>query len=317
MVYTAEDLIESVRNQGMIPNSGTTGSKDADILLHLNEAVSLQLLPELVRLRQEYLVVTTRIPIAGTVLKYRLPARAAGDTLRAIRYVASDGSVDPAPLAEIIPERQGDYTWTSAGRPSGWYLENNWICLVGQTVSGSLEISWFFRPGTLVKSNEARQVLAVDMVARTVDSATAFPNSWSTGGIFDVHSFKSGAEIKVWDAVITDLTTSPPYRLTFSASNPIDGSSRGTHPVDLGDWICLAGEAAIPALPMEMHPLLAEAGNIRVMAALGLPQAVAMHNTLMEKAQVLVMGMLQKRVESHARRILGRRGPLWKQGHGW
>jgi hypothetical protein len=315
--YTGEELIESVRNLGMIPNTGPLGGKDEDILLNLNEYFSLYMMPLLVSLREEYYVRTTRIAISGTTLRYRMPDRAIGEKLRMIRYVASDGHMDDAPLPEISPERQGDYTWDATGRPSGWYLEGNHICLVASSVSGSLEVSWYFRPGQIVKSTAARKLTAVDLTARTVDSATAFPAAWTTGDKFDVHSYKSGAEVKVWDMVITALTTSPPYRITFSAANPIDGSTRGTYAAEVGDWICLAGEAAIPALPVDMHPLLVEAGNIRTQAGLGKIEAVKIHHELMKEAEASILKVVKKRVEGHSKRILGRRGLLWKQGRGW
>lgn len=308
LTYTAEQIIDSLRLYGVVPDTGSQGTQDADLLRHLNEEMSLRMIPKLIEEHAEYYVTTTRIALVSNTLKYRLPSRAFMDKLRFISYVDSNGERDSQPLVEISPERRGDYDWSTTSRPSGYYLEGNYICVVGSSFSGWLEISWFFRPGQLVKSTEARQVTAVDLVTKTVTFATNVPASWSTTNLFDVHSKNSGAEVKVWDAAATTVSGTS---IVFTAA--IDGTTIGTHPIEVGDWVCLAEEAVVPAIPKDMHPMLVESTTVRVMAAKGDAEAVRIHSSLLEAPVQSFKNILENRVESKPTRIRGHRGLLWRQ----
>lgn len=305
-IYTAEQLLVSIRNLGMIPDTGLDGSSDADILNHVNEEISLNLVPYIMRTREEYLTITTRIQLVDGTTKYRFPHRAIGNTLRFIRYVDNSGT--RSPIDEIGQAHLHEADWSSTTKPEGYYIEGNYICLVGSTFSGWLEITWFFRPGDLVLSTQARQILSID--GKTITCVSAIPTSWTTANKFDIHSFESGAEIKVWDQVATSVGgVGSTTKITFSGA--IDGSVFGTHPVVAGDWVCLEMEAAVPAVPRDLHPLLIRMSTQRCNESKGDMNMVQMENALTQNSQNTAQSIMRNR-QGKTPSLKGKGGPLWR-----
>ncbi len=146
LIYTAEQLIESTRNLAMIPDSGSTGSEDADILRTINESVRVQLIPRILKLREGYFVRRERITL-GTGYKYRVPERAMYDKVQNVWYIDDTGTrqvLAPVPPIDAVmfPEEG------TSGEPVGYYLEGTQICLhpMGTTTfTGSLEVIWVVR----------------------------------------------------------------------------------------------------------------------------------------------------------------------------
>jgi hypothetical protein len=310
LIYTAEELIESIRNLGMVPKSGTQGGDDADILRHINESMSLDIIPALMEIKEEYFVVTTRLTL-GAALKYRIPTRAIADKLRYIRYVDSSGSRSSDSMEEIPPSCQNEFSWSSTSKPSAYYIEGNYICLVGSSFSGYLEVSWYFRPGQLVLSTECRQITSI--LAKTVTLSSAVPTTWSTVNEFDIHSTESGAEIKVWGESATAVGgAGTENKITFT--NAIDGTTFGTHTVEVGDWVCLEKEAAIPAVPVDIHPLLIRAVSMRLAESQGDAQNIRVEHDLFVEAKKGVLKNFNYR-SGNPPRIKGCRGILWKMAN--
>ena len=133
-------------------------------------------------------------------------------------------------------------------------------------------------------STECRRVTSVNTTTKTVGTDTNLPTGWTTVNTFDIHSSKSGAEIKIWEASASAVGGSGTLdKVTFSAA--IDGSTFGTTAVEVGDWICLTGEAALPALPVDMHPLLVRAGAARIAEARGDFEGLKAYHELLENAK--------------------------------
>lgn len=307
--YTAEELITSIRNLGMVPDTGELGGEDADILRHINEELILAIIPELISTRENFLVVTERQALTSGVLKYRLPARAIGDGLRWVKYVSSDSGKH---TLDFIPEsHHAEYSWESTDVPQGYYLEGNYLCLIGSSFSGWVEWSYHFRPGELVLSTECRQIISVDAGTKTIVTASNLPTTWSNTQKYDIHSGKSGSEIKVWSAAATSVGgTGLEDTMTFTAE--IDGSVSGTHPVEVGDWVCLEEEAAVPAIPRDLQPLLVRALAYRMAEAGGDVEKVRVHHDLFTEAAKKVVPMLTPRA-GVSYRLRGCKGRLWKQ----
>ena len=59
--YTADNLIELVRDAAMLPDSASGGTADADILQHLNHAMLSEIFPQVAKMREEYFVVEERV----------------------------------------------------------------------------------------------------------------------------------------------------------------------------------------------------------------------------------------------------------------
>jgi hypothetical protein len=196
ILYTAETILESIRNVGSIPNAASLGSGDADILRHINEALRWKIVPIIIQTREEYLAHTIRTDVAGQT-RFRIPNRAIGNRLRDVIWIDSQGNrslwVNP-----IAREDLALFNGRGSGEPAGYFLEGNYIQLVptGGAYSGSLELSFFMRPSALVAVEETRKVAEVDTSSGGITVDEAVPAGWDTTGVlFDIHSPDSGAEV--------------------------------------------------------------------------------------------------------------------------
>jgi hypothetical protein len=307
--YTAEELIASVRLRARVPNVKASGSTDPDLLRLLNEEQWNELVPWLMRQREEYYVVEERIPLVAGKTKYRINHRAIGQKLRDIVLVdnANDNRRQMIPRINREERPYHDTPYT-AREDEGFFLEGNNIVLVSvdATANSMLEVAFFFRPGEIVMSTAARKVLTIDTATKTITVDGVIPSDWTNADLFDIHSAKSGAEPKMWDQVATTVAGE-----TLIFTSAIDGSAFGTQAVEVGDWVCLAEEAALPALPRELHPVLAQAAVCRVVEAEGDTEALRNHSAKLNRMLEQSISMLDFRVEGKVQKIAGAYSPLW------
>lgn len=262
-IWTTEEEIIEVRRIGAFNDVESDGKTDADIINVLDLVTMDEMVPQLVRLQEEYLVRTQQVTTTANQLYVDLPSRAVANALRDISISDADGS-NTFYLPMITRENLPFYSTDSSDRPDGFFMEGDHIRLVPKSSGGKLLIlAYNFRPGQLVKSADYRKVVTVDSTTSiTVDSTV--PTGWSTTNLFDAHSAKSGAENRVFDYAASTVSGTA---ITFSAA--IDGTATDTFAIEVGDYIVLAETAAVPALPREMHPILAQAAACRLLESDG------------------------------------------------
>lgn len=284
--YLAEDLIEVVRDKAALGSSVTEGTTDEDILRHLNDEALTRIYNAVMHVREEYYVRTESVPVVSGAVRYRIPHRAMQSKLREVFWVESDGS-----RWEIFPKPRSDRAFfsgypSSLNRPVGFYFEGNHIVLMPDTatsMAGSLLVAYYQRPGELVLSTSARQVVSVASGVVTVDSEV--PADWTTGVTLDFHSNFSGAETKAWDITPSLISGSS---LTCTVAN-VDGSIQGRYAVEPGDWVSMSETAALPAIPREWHPVLAQAAVVSIMETIDperYPQSAAALDKSIERMYI-------------------------------
>lgn len=301
-VFTSDELVSAVRDALTLPNTASTGTDTPRILQHLNIALQSQLLPELFKVREEYGIRETRTALVSGTSRYRIPHRAFMLKLRNLYWAQGSGQV-----TRLDPKEQEDFG-TQSGDPAGYYLEGTDVVLLPTLGSsdGSIQFKFYFRPGDLVLTTDARQVTSVNLTARTLVIDSARPSTWATVSTLDIHSPLSGGEVKVWDYPGTFSGTT----ITFAAAYPIDGSRYGTKPVEVGDWVCLAGEAVVPGIPKEMHGLLIDAAALRCVKGQGDQQNIQSQTKLLRDDLGGMVEQIESRNEGSPLRIKGRRGIL-------
>jgi hypothetical protein len=311
--YTGEELIVAVKNLAMNADSGSLGHTDDVVLSHINQEMSIRIIPALLDAREEYWAVTTRVTIPASG-KIRIPSRAILGKIRYVCYVDADGDLDATDLPCASISTSHEFNWSTTGRPAAYYLEGTDIRLIGRSFTGSIDISWYFRPGQIVLSTECREITYVDTATKTVTLASSVPVTWGTSDTFDVHSALSGAEIKVWEATATAVGGSgTTNRVTFL--DAIDGTGYGTKALEAGDWLCLTGEAALPALPVDMHPVLVRAGAARIAEARGDMEALKAYHELLEASKKQMVQSTKSRSGDGKLPTFGEK-MLWKANNG-
>ena len=176
LAYTTEELIEEVRNQYQVGDSGSLGTEDNDILRYLNKEMMLEIIPQVAKLHEEYFILTELITLTVTNTlsdtHVKIPDRAIGQSLRDL-LLNKGGSTGAARLSlprinrEDLPAfeiARGDGSDTR-----GFFIENVRIRVFPSIKTGDqLEVSYMFRPSQLVKASGYRTVTSFNPTLNTV-----------------------------------------------------------------------------------------------------------------------------------------------------
>lgn len=315
MIWNSTQILRSARRICRVGKTSSTGSADSDVLEMVNEALMSQVYPELLKIREEYFVRGSRLALSSSQSRYRIHSRAFGNKLREIYW--TDGTGVRNRLMSVNPDQLHRYNAANTAGPSGFYIEGDYIVLtpsIATNAVGELEQVFFLRPSTLVLVSATRALIAVNSTTKVITSATPFPTSWAVGNLIDIHSYKSGAELKVYDVTIAAITTVVPYTITITEA--IDGSTYGTYTPEVGDYVALANECAIPALPQEVQPILVDAAAAAMVLAEEDQEAVEMHRAQFTAKLTSMKQALEVRVEGKPPRLQGKRG-LLRAGRIW
>jgi len=255
-------MIASTRRRASLTDDiGSEGTEDSDVIDVLDEVMMDEIVPQIIKFQEDFFIRSLTEAVVTGTSKYKIPRRAVGNSLRDI-YWKNGQQKQYLPLLtrENLPFYQDDDVQV----PDGFILEGDGIRLIPPAQAGSMIISYNFRPGQLVKAASYRKVTAlVGTNEVTLDSA--IPTSWVAGTtIFDGHAEVSGAENRFFDL---GAGTATGTQIIFSAN--IDGSVDSTEPVLVGDYIVEAGNAAVPGIPRDAHPALAQAAALRFLEADG------------------------------------------------
>jgi len=292
-VFTSDELLTLARDIGKIPNTEAPGSADADLLGFMNLFLKDTMAPAIMDVREGYFDRQVRTTLVASTSRYRINPRAILGTLRDIRYINSSGYRSP-PLEQISAgEVDQAKDSDSATVPTGFYLEGDYIVLLptlGSSVSGSLEQVVPLRPSELVLETNVRVVSAVNTGTKTITTSASVPAGWSTNDTFDVHSKYSGAELKCWDKVASTVSGT-----TITFTTDIAGTLTGEYAIEVGDYVCLAEEAAVPAIPKDMHEILALATAVEFTASVDLEHSQFLEKKLTQKMQI-ALGAMKPRI---------------------
>lgn len=301
--YNAATLVNSIRRVGGLSSVEIEGTDTESLLVDVYEVIRETVIPNLLSVREEHLVRTTRIPVTPPTTRYRIPARAIGNALRDYFYVDSSGNRFDMSSRIIPRERLAGYNATGAATPQGWFPEGNYIQLVPVVGSygGFLELSYFLAPSQLVLIAETGRITSLDLVAKTVTLEATPPASFVSGTKIDIHSPESGAEVKLLDLTLSGAPSG--NVLTFSEA--IDGTTFGTYAAAVGDYVCLARECAIVQVPEDSVPLIIQSVALRHSMGDGNTAKAQMHAANVTKAEKSALTVFSNRVEGKPPRVRG------------
>lgn len=313
LTYTAEDLLKSIRNSGMIPNTGATGSEDADLLRHASEGIASYIVAGIDQLREQYYYWRARETVVSGTADYRIPARAMWDKLANVWFINSGSRIGLHPIPKSQLGRYSLSRGGGSGVPAGYTIEGQYLKLVpdeSSAYSGEIEWNYFVRPGNLVKSAEYRRVSSVTSPSIVLDSAV--PSTWTTANTFDVHSKEGGCDYKA-----ISLAASVVSGTTLTFTTEVDGSVYGEHAVAAGDYVCLENTVALPGVPPELFPQVARLAAMHWAESTGDSKKFAMHGKVVETFLRETFGAMEVRVEEEPMRLGTKRSFLDYQGGGY
>lgn len=293
---TTNTLLESVKVRGTIPSAQITYTDD-DLIRFANEETSLVLVPLILSTHEEFFVASISIPLVSNQNNYKIPYRAVGTKVRDVFMEDSSGNLYP--MARIEPENINIFqNGTDSLQSRAFYIQGNELVLVpnvGAGVNGSLRIFYYFRPNDLVQEVRVGDITAIDLNTGEI-SVSALPSNITAASLIDFVELKPGHKTKGFD--ITVLTSNPSIN-TITIDPALIPSD-----LEVGDTLCSAGETKIPQIPSDLHVILAQCVNCRVLEAQGDTAGLQLAQAKLNDMQARLMNIIDSRTEGSPQKIL-------------
>jgi hypothetical protein len=247
--YTADTLISTLQLLPLMPSvQGLLNP--SDLLTILNFELMNKIIPIIDNQAEEHFIYYFDQPYNQNVADYYLPYRGIGNRLREVCFLDATGQeiIIDRLRPEEIASRMDVRGQTLAPFKVGFFLVNNRIHLYFNTATGitnfsTLRMKYIRQPNTLVLSASAAQITNINYGTGQI-TVGALPSGYTTSVTYDLISnippFISWAD----DAVCSNITGTV---MTFS-NVPAN--------LQIGDWVCLSGQAPVPQIPVSAHNLL-------------------------------------------------------------
>ncbi len=288
MIYTADDLIDAVKRNAVIPSSQRKYSDD-DFLAILNEELQLMLTGELMKLNEDFFTDIELTPLVPNISYYDFPKKAAGWRIKDISWLDPIGNV-MVPLPRLPIEYAPRYQYAASDKPLFISVADDYVLTIpeiGTTASGALLFFYERLQNKLVKEAECCQVTGVTPFAGGYTlNVTSLPTGYTNGCDIIGGTASHGLILE------NVIPVAAPLVLSFT-------SILFTRAPVVGDWIAQTGNTPIAHIPAEYNPILAELAALRYCAATGDDKAVATKTTV-------INAMIQKLRERSLNRIKGK-----------
>lgn len=291
--FDNDALLDDVKERGSLPANDLRFT-EARLLAAATRELRDAVAPLLVETRAEHLVYAYTTPAVSGQAAYRMPERAVLGALRDVVWIDSSGTAAP-PLREISSD-SAEALNPGSGTPVAYYTRNYSVVLVPvPNVTGTVSMPHYARPNRLVAPDAVVTISAVNTAGSNyvLTAATTPPAGLQDSVPCDLVRAKPGFE-----SLLTDTT--PAY----------DNPSPGTYTYEIatslfavapevGDYICLAGEAPVPQVPVELHGLLAARTAKRLVGAVGDAQAKQLLMEEVADLEARARSILSPRVSAH------------------
>jgi len=306
---TSNELITSIKRRASVPDTQTLFA-DADFLEIASEELKIGLVPEIMKVHEEYFVFSEDIALVANTSSYGIPYRAIGGKLRDLFYKDSSGNLSE--MTRISPENKAEFQSSSINSNfPAYYLQGNDIILVpdvGATPTGSITTLYYMRPNELVVEDRVAIITAIAVGASTTtytvdrvpySSGTTY---MTTTDLLDIIQAKSGHKTKDYDVTPTAISTAL-KTITFTTTDLPTG-------IVVGDHICFAGECIIPQIPSDLHVILAHRVATQVLDALGDAAGLASAKAKLGEMESKTTMLIDNRVTGDPIKVNNRKGLL-------
>ena len=256
--YTTADLLADIKQEGMIPTSQST-YENSSILNLATRQLRSKVVPYLSAVREGYMIWPGTIDLTSGTTKYNIPSRSVVMSLDDVLVLDTSG--DERSIPYIDPSSRDKYNSRNTGAfrsNLAFYLEWNKIVLTQDPGSQytSLSTPYMIRPGKLVETTDAGKITSFDSGTGVV-TLDNVPSDFTTSLSYDIVGGSGGFEYVALDLAASAVDTST---ITL-ASIPTD--------LEVGDWVCVAGETAVPQIPEDLAPILVYETLVKILKSLG------------------------------------------------
>jgi hypothetical protein len=300
--FTTTGLLADIKRKCFIPIAQTTFS-DTDLLAMADEELQIGIVPLIMSVREEFFVTWKEYNVTGLTSSFSIPPRAIGSKLSKVTMIV-DPTASDVPNEVLLPQLNADQAvfntvFNNYLAIPAFYLQNNQLFLSpgGQQYAGqTLRQYYFRRPNQLILTSGCSTITSITDNIATVN---LIPSTFGTGSLYtitsDVVKANPGFDLLGMDLSLTVNTVDNTITFTDDLAD-LD--------IQVGDYICLAGETPVPQIPVEVHTLLAQRTAVKVLEALGDEKNFAIASKKLVDMEHRITGLLSNRVEGAARKVV-------------
>lgn len=255
-MYNTTTLLDAIKRNTLMPESSRKFT-DPDILAILNEQIQWLAQTELIAMNEDYFIDDYSITLVASQSEYELPTKAAGWVINRIYYVTSSGEEIRLPRRT----RKNEGTAGTSDNPEAFYIDGSRLVTVpsmGTSPDGTIKIYYSRTINLLRQVSSCGLITAVAEVGDDyVMSCNVAPLGIPTANC-DVTNGKNPYDLFCKDATCTVAGTDVTVAQDQFDRAPI-----------AGDWVSQTGYSPVPHFPSEFHPILVQAGVVKLLAAAG------------------------------------------------
>lgn len=307
--YAVEQLIENIKRRCAVPTSQLTYTNE-DFAALANDEMQGEVVPLIMSAREEYFVDFVDVfTTADGILD--IPEMAVGEKLRSVCYVSQENPLVLANLPRIDLDVVAGVGFVNYQTLAGFYVQGNTLRLWPQnSVPANTRIRLYYYRRTLVLAPPDRygQVISIDPNTNSV-VLSFVPYDWTAGT--KLNSVSSRSPFEETNADLEILSVSAPTVFL----NSVDG-------IEVGDYISELGYSAIPQIPIEAHPYLAQLTAVKCLEGLGDRQGMEAAQLKADKLRTSMLTMISQRVDGSVKKVVNPSGGLriatglWRRGYG-
>ena len=276
MAYDTTYLLEMIEKKAAIPLNQSTFD-NSEILEMASDVVLEEILPDLLRSRQEFLVVyEDLVPTKLADDNYgwiRIPYRAVGQSIISVCDPEDDAEIDQT------------YYWVENNKI---YFENDW--------TKSYRVRYYLRPSQLVETSAVGTITNIDTVTGIV-TVSSRPSTFTTGLTYDFVKKNAGFDTLIRDVACTDLPTVS--QMTFAPANL-------PYELAVGDYVCISDQSPVPQIPVEWFPFLASYTASAILESIGDVAAAQKIEARLPRLKSNALNIISPRIERKSKAIIAR-----------
>jgi hypothetical protein len=280
--FTTTELLAAIRRITHLP-SNASPFQDADLLALSDEECQTSILKQILSVRENYYLTYTDTAVNATGT-YSIPTRAIGMGLADCQLIVGN-SVYQIQRTEIGEQ------FSTVTSPTGFfsfYVQGNSLVLQPNPTTGSIRMWHYQRPNYLVATTAAAQITSI---ASNVLTFSTIPTTITTSTACDLIKDQPGFDWLAIDQTPTAVTTTT---ITFTTVPTT---------VAVGDWVSLAGQTAIPQMPVEFRPLLALRVAVKNFQTQGYLDKMKFAQGKLEEMEKALLAIINPRIVEEPKRL--------------
>lgn len=247
-VFT-DDLLADVKRDAFL-TTAQSNFTDAQLLSIGDDCLTRYMIPMLLSLREGFFRVYQDLPFVASQSDYALPTYAMYGKLESIQYLSSSGQLMPGQLTRIEVENLQDVLPTlGTGVPRFFTVNSSYITVYPApttAVGDSIRCYYDRRPGFMIETSDAAEVLSANPTTGVVTYTAAPPSTFTASSYQDFYRGQS------------------PYQLLAQTQASALAGSTQTFPaataalLSAGDWVCPKDQSVFVPIPEELVPFLSD-----------------------------------------------------------